>query len=216
MARLIAQRPADEREAVGPLTTATRPGLEELARVVVAREAGLAPARVAQTNLHGACSIRFLHLVGGRATHTLSVSGAAGVAVRGVRPREELVLEPLEQWPHEGELVGLVAFGGQHVHGHHRDLVQGVPLQLEAIVLLHVLQMVDLRLQPLGRVAELRLQQGGVLLLHQLVGLRTDASGCDLELIFRTHVAQHDHGGSHSRRRCTGGWWQQHVSAHGT
>mmetsp|Transcript_60816 Transcript_60816/g.109552 ORF Transcript_60816/g.109552 Transcript_60816/m.109552 type:complete len:207 (-) Transcript_60816:1129-1749(-) len=194
---LIAKGSTNQSEAVGPLSTASLPGLQQLARVVVTREASLKAADRALPHLHIAGTEVFLFLRWLRTADGLCVAGATVLAPRSICPGEEVVLEPAKEPSHEGQLIALLAgvpHGCSIVDGKDRDLFKSLPLQHSLLVSLHSLKAVYLVLQPLRHIAELRLQERQVLLLEHLCIL---AFGCllvKLQGIALTEVAE-DHNG---------------------
>mmetsp|Transcript_75345 Transcript_75345/g.232551 ORF Transcript_75345/g.232551 Transcript_75345/m.232551 type:complete len:229 (-) Transcript_75345:458-1144(-) len=166
---LVPKRAADQREAVRPLAAAAVPGLQQLAGIVVSREARLQAAVLALRNLYTASAKLLLHLRGPGGAHRSRVRRAAVLAPWGVCPGEEAVLEPSEDLTHEGHVVALLpaGAGGRGVDATDGDVIERLPLESSILVLAHVVKAVDLLLQPRRRTAELRLQQRQVLLLHQ-------------------------------------------------
>ena len=104
VARVVAERARQQRKAVGPLAASAAPRLQQLARVVVAREACERPTRTtACATLVDLDGVRQPHAFGNdrqrsalcRRTH-LSVARAAHTR-RLIDPCEELLLEPGDQ-----------------------------------------------------------------------------------------------------------------------
>mmetsp|Transcript_67842 Transcript_67842/g.220882 ORF Transcript_67842/g.220882 Transcript_67842/m.220882 type:complete len:597 (+) Transcript_67842:1230-3020(+) len=217
MPRLVAQSSSDEREAIRPLATATRSPLQQLAWVIVPREASLQATQLALGNLHSASPEKLLLLIGLRRSDCLCLSRAAMVALRAVGPREEKLLVPQQNLLHEHDLVSLgrgwPLLPRERVQGGDRDLVQGLFLQPAFVVLLCTVEAADLLLQPPREAAQLGLQHRQVLLLDHL-RLRVRCRRVHAPKLKRVRlggIADHHDGG----RLVRGLAGKQHVATHG-
>mmetsp|Transcript_103701 Transcript_103701/g.260063 ORF Transcript_103701/g.260063 Transcript_103701/m.260063 type:complete len:438 (+) Transcript_103701:890-2203(+) len=194
VSRLVAQRAAYEREAIRPLPAAPLAPLEQLPRIVVAREAGLHAAHIALCNLDGAGTVTLLLLVRRRCPHRLRVRRPAVLAPWAVRPLEEKLLVPQEDLAHEGHVVALggPALAHEPIQGADGDVIQRLTLQPAVFVLLCPFQPPDLVLQPGRQVAQLCLQHRQVLLLHHPGRWIRPRRAADLERVLLRRVPQHD------------------------
>mmetsp|Transcript_102095 Transcript_102095/g.284249 ORF Transcript_102095/g.284249 Transcript_102095/m.284249 type:complete len:320 (-) Transcript_102095:25-984(-) len=208
---LIAKCTADQREAVGPLTASAIPCLQQLAGVVVPREAGLVAAHVAVCHLYVARTELLLGRRRGCGANCLGVRGAAVLTSGAVRPGEEIVLEPAEYLPHEGHLIafGLGGSACGRIDAAHGDVIERLPLERAVLVSPHMVQVANLVLQPLGSAAQLRLEHRQVLLFHEPCRAGRRRGLLHLEGIISREVAKHDD----DRRPVRVVSRQQHVRA---